>query len=134
MLCDAGPLVAIIDRSDKNHKRCLEVLSTLCASLVTTWPCFAEAMYLLGQYGGHPAQDSLWSYVEDGIITFHVSSEAEQERMRAQMRQYKDTPMDLADASLVAAAEVLNQTRIFSTDTDFYIYWIGGKQPFEVIP
>jgi predicted nucleic acid-binding protein len=109
MLCDAGPLVAIIDHSDKNHQRCLKVLSTLRSALLTTWPCFTEAMYLLGQYGGQPAQNELWSYVEDGIVTFHISSEPEQKRMRVLMRKYRDTPMDLADASLVAAAEVLNQ-------------------------
>lgn len=134
MLCDAGPLVAIFDRSDKNHKRCLAVLATLVSPLLTTWPCFAEAMYLLARYGGQPAQDALWSYVEDGIVTFHVSSEAEQKQMRVMMQKYKDTPMDLADASLVAAAEVLNVTRIFTTDSDFYIYQIGGTKPFEVVP
>jgi len=89
-------------------------------------------MYLLARYGGQPAQDALWSYVADG--TFHVSSEAEQRQMRALMQKYRDTPMDLADASLVAAAEVLNVTRIFTTDSDFYVYQIGGKKPFEVLP
>ncbi len=134
MLCDAGPLVAVIDQADKNHKSCLVGLSTLRTPLVTTWPCFAEAMYLLGQYGGHPAQEELWGYVEDGVVTFHNSSELEQKRMWALMQKYRDLPMDLADASLVAAAEVLKQHRIFSTDSDFYVYQIGGNQPFEVTP
>jgi predicted nucleic acid-binding protein len=134
MLCDTGPLVAIIDRSDKNHARCLQVLATLLTPLLTTWPCFTEAMYLLARYGGQPAQDTLWGYVEDGIITFHISSEAEQRQMRVLMQKYRDTPMDLADASLVAAAHVLNVTRIFTTDSDFYVYQIGGIKPFEVLP
>src|SRR5215831_11962122 len=30
------------------------------------------------------------------------------------MEQYRDTPMDLADASLVATAEILNLRRIFT--------------------
>jgi len=60
--------------------------------------------------------------------------EAEQKQMRTLMQKYKDTPMDLADASLVTAAEVLNVTRIFTTDSDFYIYQIGGTKPFEVLP
>ena len=134
MLSDTGPLVAVFDRSDKNHTRCLQVLATLRSPLLTTWPCFAEAMYLLARYGGQPAQDALWGYVEDGIVTFHISSEAEQKRMRVLMQQYKDTPMDLADASLVAAAEVLNVTRIFTTDSDFYVYRINNKGAFEVVP
>lgn len=91
-------------------------------------------MYLLARYGGQPAQDELWSYVEDGIVTFHLSSEAEQKQMRLLMQKYKDTPMDLADASLVAAAEALNVTRIFTTDSDFYVYRIGGNKRFNVVP
>lgn len=134
MLCDTGPLVALIDRSDKNHTRCLQALTTLRSPLLTTWPCFTEAMYLLARYGSHPAQEELWGYVEEGIVTFHLASEAELKQMRMLMQTYRDTPMDLADASLVAAAEVLGTTRIFTTDSDFYIYRIGGKQPFEVIP
>jgi hypothetical protein len=50
------------------------------------------------------------------------------------MRQYQDVPMDLADASLVSAAETLNISRIFSLDSDFYIYRLQGKKAFEVIP
>ena len=125
MLCDGGALVAIIDHSDKNHQRCLVVLSTLRSALLTTWPCFTEAMYLLGRYGGHPAQEELWGYVEDGVVTFHISSEPEQRRMRALMKKYRDTPMDIADASLVATAEVLGVARIspstaeISTSTDY---------------
>lgn len=42
-------------------------------------------------------------------LVIHFSSEEGQLRMQALMEQYRDLPMDLADASLVAAAEVLNQ-------------------------
>ena len=42
--------------------------------------------------------------------------------------------MDLADASLVAMAEVLNQRQIFTLDQDFYIYRLWGNQAFEIRP
>ncbi len=50
------------------------------------------------------------------------------------MEQYLDVPMDLADASLVVAAEALNQQQIFTLDTDFYIYRFQGKLSFEIVP
>lgn len=50
------------------------------------------------------------------------------------MEQYRSTPMDLGDASLVAAAEALNVSLIFTFDSDFYVYQIGGKKPFDVVP
>lgn len=50
------------------------------------------------------------------------------------MEQYRDLPMDLADASLVVAAEMLNQKRIFTLDRDFQIYRFKGNQSFDVLP
>lgn len=47
ILRDASPLIALINQSDINHTRCVSALSSLPASLVTTWSCFTEAMYLL---------------------------------------------------------------------------------------
>ena len=49
------------------------------------------------------------------------------------MEKYEDTPMDLADASLVAAAETLGLKRIFTLDSDFYVYRINDKDAFDVI-
>jgi predicted nucleic acid-binding protein len=133
-LTDAGPLVALINADDKNHKACLATLPTLRSPLLTTWSCLTEAMYLLGEYGGHRDQEKLWSLVDAGTISLHTPTEAERPRMRALMKKYKSTPMDFADASLVAAAEVLNVSRIFTTDSDFYVYQIGDKKPFDVVP
>ncbi len=79
-------------------------------------------------------QKELWTYVEKGAVALHESSKAEHARMSELMEQYKDTPMDLADASLVALAEVLNVRRIFTVDSDFYVYRINGKDAFEVFP
>ncbi|QCS49754.1 PIN domain-containing protein [Picosynechococcus sp. PCC 11901] len=133
-LCDASALIALINRNDNNQSRCAAVLSRLQAPLVTTWSCFTEAMHLLGRYGGWLAQQELWSYVADELLVLHVSNEAEQRRMQQLMEQYRDVPMDLADASLATAAEVLNQKTIFTLDRDFYIYRLPGNQPFDVVP
>ncbi len=64
----------------------------------------------------------------------HFNGEDEQARMQVLMEQYRDLPMDLADASLVAAAETLNQKQIFTLDRDFQIYRFKGNQPFTVVP
>ena len=134
-LCDTGPLVALVDQDDAAHARCVAALSTLPASpLLTTWPCFVEAMYLLWRAGGLPAQEELWSYLADGLVVLHTPQPGEWERMRELMRQYHDTPMDLADASLVVVAERLNLHRIFTLDSHFYAYRINSTQPFEVVP
>ncbi len=107
-LCDASILIALINRSDINHGRCIDVLSSLSAPLITTWSCFTEAMYLIGRYGGWPAQKDLWSYVIDQVLEIDYHDEKELSRMYLLMEQYRDVPMDLEDASLVVTAKKRN--------------------------
>lgn len=133
ILCDASPLVALINRSDSRHEQCVNALRSLQGQLVTTWACLTEAMHLLGTYGGFAAQQQLWGYLLARIVLIHETSRGEQERMYALMLQYQDTPMDLADASLVAAAEVLGIRRVFTLDSDFYVYRLHGREAFDVI-
>ncbi len=133
-LTDAGALVALIDKNQPHNPRCRATFATLSLPLITTWPAFTEAMYLVYQIGGWQLQRNVWEHVEEGVLHLHVSDEVEQKRMRQLMEQYQDTPMDLADASLVVAAEVLNLTRIFTLDSDFYVYRINNTGVFEVVP
>ena len=54
--------------------------------------------------------------------------------MMALMEKYDDLPMDLADSSIVVAAESLGVNRVFTLDSDFTVYRINGTQAFEVFP
>jgi predicted nucleic acid-binding protein len=102
--------------------------------MLVTWPCLTEAMYLLWRAGGTPAQEELWGYVGDGLVALHQPAEKEWQRMRELMRQYHDTPMDLADASVVAAAERLGFRQVFTLDGHFRVYRMHGNIAFDVVP
>ena len=134
-LCDASPLFALVDtRQAEANKRCKLALRRLRKPLITSWPAFTEAMYLVNRVGGWPLERLLWRYVLSGQLLIHIPSEAEIQRTAELMEQYRDTPMDLADASLVAAAETLDLSRIFTLDSDFFVYQRKGSIPFEVVP
>ena len=134
ILVDAGPLIALIDRGEPDHERCVETLSSLTAPMVTTWPAFTEAMYLLGSAGGWKAQEALWKLLDRGDLQLVPLDGAVQDRTQVLMAKYRDRPMDLADATLVAAAEALRLTRIFTLGGDCHVYRWKGKRKFEVIP
>jgi predicted nucleic acid-binding protein len=91
-------------------------------------------MYFAHKTGGLSRQRLLWELVNTGLLRIHAPSEAEVERMQLLMEQYHDTPMDMADASLVAAAETLGEKRIFTLDSDFCVYQRHRKHSFEVVP
>ena len=102
--------------------------------MVTTWPAFTEAMYLLGSAGGWKAQEALWKLLDRGDLQLVPLDGTTQDRTQALMAKYRDMPMDLADATLVAAAEALGVTRVFTLDRDFQVYRWKGKRKFEVVP
>lgn len=134
MLCDAGPLVALIDRKQAHRAACKSVFSSARLPLTTTWPCLAEAMHILGRNGGHRFQNQLWEMWSDGSLRLHDHSDGEASRMAALMAQYQNLPMDLADASIVAAAEVTGLREVFTLDSDFRIYRLQGGDALRIIP
>ncbi len=110
ILCDASALIALLSRSDNNHQRCVAVLPFLQAPLMTTWPCFVEGMYLLGRDVGWLGQKALWSYLENQDLLFYSFEASDIQRMRFLMEQYRDVPMDLADAGSISFMQVSNYT------------------------
>jgi len=89
---------------------------------------------LLGTVGGYRYQAALWSLRTTGRLVLHELTAAEADRMAALMAQYQDTPMDLADASLVVVAESRTFRRVFTTDSDFYVYRLADGSTLEVVP
>lgn len=133
-LTDAGPLVALIDADEADHEMCVLALGGLQRPLVTTWPAFTEAMYLLSRAGGTHGQQALWTLVLSDRLRIADLPRSALQRSAALMIKYGDRPMDLADATLVALAEERGERRIFTLDADFHIYRLHGRRRFEIIP
>ena len=127
-------MVALIDAGEADHEACRQVISGQVGPLVTTWPAFTEAVYLLGDAGGWPAQRALWQMMEKNALQLAELSLAAIDRARSLMEKYQDVPMDLADATLVATAEARSLRRIFTLDSDFRIYKLRGRLSFELLP
>ncbi len=136
VLVDTGPLVAIVDESDKDHRRCVNVLKQLVDPLVTTWPAVTEATYLLGQTRNPlDSQDALLATIERQVVVVADLGPRDVPRLRALIRKYRDLPMDLADATLVCVAERDGIRQVFTLDTrDFEVYRIGRRETFTIIP
>jgi len=133
VLVDAGPLIAILNSSDGDHQRCVAALKRLPAPLLTTWMPFTEAMHLLAY--SRTAQEALLEMVERRALQVLNIDEADVPHVRSLMRKYADLPMDFADATLVALAEELDCTSVFTTArTDFSVYRIKGRKPFRILP
>lgn len=133
MLVDAGPLVALLDQADPEHDACVAALKMLREPLITVWPAFTEAMYLLS--GSWRGQKALWSRLETEALALAPLDETDAPRMRELMDKFHDLPMDLADAALVRIAERDSLTRIFTLDRKhFSLYRPGRRRRFSIVP
>ena len=116
ILVDTGPLVALFDPKDAKHQHCRRVLRDLRDPLFTTIPVLTEVFHMLspGSQGAARLRDFL---LEGGISVWFMEAPA-LARAFALMNRYADHPMDLADASLVTAAEILGIRKVFTLDRD----------------
>lgn len=133
ILADTGPLVALIDQDEPMHARCAETLLFLPRPMVTSWAVLTEAMHLLGNIGWR-AQSGLWQMVRRGDLQLRDLDTAGAERAYSLMEQYRDMPMDLADATLIVLAEQLHLRRVFTLDAHFLAYRTHGRQQLRVLP
>ena len=123
ILADTGPLVALFDPQDGLHGHCREVLSSIREPLFTTVPVLTEAFHMLTL--GSQGADRLRDFIMQGGLTLWFMNSVSLQRAFELMEQYADHPMDLADASLIVAAEILGTLRVFTIDRrDFATYRI----------
>ncbi len=134
MLLDTGAMLTLIDPGQPDFDRCSAVFDRARLPLITTWPCLAEAMHLAWRDGRFPFQEAIWRMRTDGFLRLHNSSNAEADRMADLMAQYRNVPMDLADASLIAAAEATGQNTLFTLDSDFRIYRLPDGSALKLLP
>lgn len=73
--------------------------------------------------------------VERGVVELLTLDGRDMSRARDSMKKYKDLPMDLADAALVAVAERGKIRCIFTLDRrDFEIYRPAKLGRFIILP
>jgi hypothetical protein len=136
IVVDTGPLVALFDPQDAQHERCVKALKAIKEPLVTTIPVLTEAFHMLGP--ASVGSDRLRDFIDHGGLSVWFFDRGTVRRAFEMMEQYADHPMDLADASLVAAAEAVGTRQVFTIDRkDFATYRVrrGHRhQPMQIVP
>jgi len=135
ILVDTGPLVALFDPRDGQHQRAANTLGTLRERLCTTVPVLTEAFHMLQPHS--IGSDRVREFVDRGGLSVWFLDRLSLTRAFELMEQYADHPMDLADASVIAAAEALQTRKVLTLDkADLTAYRIrrGHRhQPVDVI-
>ncbi|WP_308874665.1 type II toxin-antitoxin system VapC family toxin [Thiothrix subterranea] len=124
---DTGPLVALFDPQDPYHKHCSGLLKTIREPLITTIPVLTEVFHLLSP--DSQGSKALRQFIERKALSVWFMDESAVSTALSLM--------DLADASLVVAAQRLGTNRVFTVDrNDFFVYRVAvghELRAFDVI-
>lgn len=129
IIADTGPLVAYLDRSDRDHAWTKDVFSKITRPLLTCEAVIAEALFLLRRGGIGP--DGLLDLIRRGLLVPKFDLKQEIASIQQLMKNYRDIPMSLADACLVRMAEEFFDSKVMTLDSDFVVY---RKSRRKVIP
>ncbi len=132
-LIDTGAILALLDRSDRWHRLCVEAFRNLRLPLITSEAVLTELFHLVGD--NRKEMESCWKFVRSGALMVAAIEYSELPEIHALMSRYWDRPMDFADATLVHLAKREAVPTIFTVDhADFETYRIGGRRRFRVLP
>lgn len=131
LLLDTGPFVPLLDRSERNHERCVAFFRDFRGRLITTEAVLAEVVYLLGP--SFSRQNPALDFVLAGGAELVPMMPALLKRCTRLMSKYSDVRMDYADATLVAVVEVLGIRDVLALDRrGISVYRYASRGSFRI--
>jgi len=132
-LIDTGAMLALLDRTDRWHRPCVQAFEQLRLPLMTSEAVLTELFHLVGE--SRHEMEAAWRLVRSGAIALAAIENSELAQMHTLMSRYADRPMDFADATLVYLAKREGLSTVFTVDhADFETYRIEGRRRFRVVP
>jgi hypothetical protein len=116
IICDTGPLVAVLNAEDKFHDDCLALLEHEPGPIIVPAPILTEVCYLAATRLGPQAEAAFLDSLASGELRLEPTNSADLTRMAELVRAYADFPLGAADASVIAVAERLGATRVATID------------------
>jgi uncharacterized protein len=116
LVVDTGGIYALYDADDAHHHAVKALVESEPGSLFLPVVLLAEIDYLLCQRLGVDATLDLLASVESGAFTLVALTSDDLTRCCEPIHQYRDLPLGLADASVIATAERFRLQRILTLD------------------
>jgi predicted nucleic acid-binding protein len=128
---DTGPLVALLNRSDRHHDWVREVLDTVEPPVFTCEAVISEACFLLARI--RDGQEAVLQLLSKDILKVDFRLSSEVEALRALIKKFANVPMSLADACLVRMTELEPRSRVLTLDSDFRVYRRNRRQAVPTV-
>lgn len=116
LVCDTGPLLAALDAADPDHDRCARMLTEADEDLVVPTLVLAELDYWCRR---RLPSEAWLIFLDDllaGVYRLEPATGVDLARCRELQARYADLALGIVDASVVALAERLGETKVATLD------------------
>ena len=132
VLLDTGPLVALLSKNDANHARARRLFADCVPPFRCCEAVVAEACFLMRKvHAAGPAE--VVALGRRGVYRVAMSIDEHWTNIETLLRKYSDRPVSLADACLIRCAEIHEEARILTFDSDFGVYKWARHRKFELL-
>jgi predicted nucleic acid-binding protein len=132
ILLDTGPLVALLSKDDAEHARAEQLFAKCLPPFRCCEAVVAEACHLMRKvHAAAPAE--VIALGRKGVYEISISLEDNWTSVEALMRKYANRPISLADACLIRCAEIYQEARILTFDSDFAVYRWARNRKFQLL-
>jgi predicted nucleic acid-binding protein len=131
ILLDSSVIVALLDRRDAGHKRCVAAIERVDQPLATCEAVVTESCHLLSHIPR--ASMEVLRNLEHGTFQIGFALSDNVNAIHTLMAKYADTPASLADACLIHMANQLSTGDILTLDSDFLHYRWRKTRRFNLL-
>ncbi|MBZ0310666.1 MAG: PIN domain-containing protein [Anaerolineae bacterium] len=123
VLIDTNILLALSFPKDINHSRAREIMRGLKSTRVVSAALLPELFYMVTQRVSYADAIKAFTFLQSSAFKIEPLTTADMTRMQTIMNEYRDAEVDFVDVSIMALAERLNITTVYTLDhRDFSIF------------
>lgn len=116
LVLDTGPILALLDRNDRNHARCVDMVEEVAEPLVVPAAVLVEVDYWLRRRLTLDVWRLFLEDIADGAYHLECPVEAELIRAAELEVRYADLQLGYVDASVIALCERLGEPKVATLD------------------
>ena len=131
IIADTGIIVAALNKREKYHAWTLEQMRSLPVPMRTCEAVITEASNLMQSVPN--GKEDVLALIERGILQIDFSLQNEVPPIKDLISKYETVQMDFADGCLVRMSETIENSVVFTLDSDFWIYRKNGKEQIPLI-
>lgn len=134
MIVDTSILFAAVDRDDRHH-RAANALLALPDPKTIPEPVIVETDWLITSTLGVQAELGFLRGLGEGAFAIETTTPADRRRAIELIETYRDAQLGYIDATTIAMAERLRETRVATLDRrDFSLVRPRHTDAFEILP